>query len=148
MNNIFLSSKLGKDILPDEVTALFQNSNSWEQKQRAVFHMSRQLVKLPEKYKSDDYLIEGCEANVWLAFQIIGGKIYFLADSDSRIVKGLLGVLLTAVNGVSPQKFSDFELNVYLSQLGLDNYLSASRTSGLGIIEKEIINIFEGLRLK
>lgn len=148
MNKLFLSSKLGKEILPDEVTELFSKANSWEQKQRAVFHMSRQLVKLPSKFKSEDYLVAGCEANVWMTFQIIDGKIYFLADSDSRIVKGLLGILLAAVNGVSPQKFSDFELNVYLSQLGLENYLSESRTSGLGVIEKEIINIFEGLRLK
>ncbi len=148
MNDIFLQSKLGKEILPDEVTALFQNAKGWEGRQRAVFHLSRQLTKLPERYRTDEFKIDGCESQVWLTFQIIGGKIYFLADSDSRIVKGLLGILLAAVNGVPLQQFSDFELNVYLSQLGLENYLSESRNSGLKIIENEIITIFEGLRLK
>ncbi len=148
MKNIFLQSKLGKDILQEEVTKLFQNAKGWEGRQRAVFHLSRQLTKLPQKYRTEKYLVDGCESQVWLTFQIIEGKIYFLADSDSRIVKGLLAILLAAINGISPQQFSNFELNVYLSELGLENYLSESRTSGLKIIENEIIAVFAGLGMK
>ncbi len=147
MNDVFLSSTLGQNITDREIAQLFagaNNSNTW---QRVVFQLARELDPFPDLYKNANYLIKECESSVWLIYQEIDGRVYFLADSDSRLVRGLLAIFLTPLNGISVEEYSDFSQNVYLSELHLYENMEVSDQSNLKAIEDEVSAIFHGLKL-
>lgn len=147
MNDIFLNTTLGKNITASQVSSLFAEANNDNTWQRVVFQLARKLDKFPETYKNKDFLIKGCEENVWLIYQHIEGQVYFLADSESRVLKGLLAILLISANRALATEFSDFQQNVYLSELELENHLNDSEKRSLQAINEEISAIFHGLRL-
>jgi len=147
MTDLFLATTLGTNITDTEISNLFAKAETFNAWQRVVFRLARELDKLPDSYKTDDFLVHGCDVNVWLVFQQIDGRVYFLADSDSRIIKGLLVVLLAPINGILKEDFSAFDQNVYLSQLALLEYLKPDEQHSLRTIEDEINTIFQGLQL-
>lgn len=147
MNDVFLATTLGKNITANQVSTLFAETNSSNTWQRVIFQLARELDKFPDAYRKKDFLIKNCEENVWLMYQKIEGRVYFLADSDSRVLKGLLAALLIPANSTLATEFSDFQQNVYLSELELENYLNNSEKRSLQAIDEEISAIFHGLRL-
>ncbi len=145
MRELFLKTKLGTNISDTGVSTLFSDadtSNAW---QRVVFKLARELDKLPATYQVDDYLLKGCDTNVWIVYQEIDGHIYFMAGADSRILKGLLAIVLTPLNGIKLSDFSAFAQNVYLSELPLKEHLTPSEQASLNTIADEIASIFQGL---
>lgn len=117
-----------------------QALGSWQNKYRQLMQYAKNLPELATEMKVDNALVTGCESNVWLYkdFAEDEGTLVFSADSDTRIVKGLLYLILTMVNGLTPSEVVDFDIEHEFEALGLTKQLSQSRGNGIRAIAKEI----------
>ena len=145
MHNLFLQTQLGKNLSETNISQLFSEASTTNAWQRVIFKLSRELDKIPASYQIDEYLVPGCDTNVWMVYQEIEGHIYFMAGADSRIIKGLLAIVLTPLNGISLSEYSAFAQNVYLGELPLSAHLTPSESASLRAIEDEVSTIFQGL---
>lgn len=110
----------------------FAHFHQWEDRYRHLIQLSRQLPALAEGLKTPEIELSGCENRVWLSSQLRhDGTLHFYGDSEGRIVRGLLAVLLTAVECKSPQMLLNADPLQLFDELGLRAQLSASRSSGL-----------------
>lgn len=125
----------GHDITLDGLFQDFQKSKSWEDKYRQLIQLSRKLPALPDELKTTENEIKGCENRVWLGVELNNdGKYHIYGDSDGRIVKGLLAVILTTVENKTAQKIANIDILAIFEQLGLANQISQSRTDGVNAI--------------
>ncbi|MDO6407608.1 cysteine desulfurase sulfur acceptor subunit CsdE [Pantoea phytobeneficialis] len=122
----------GDLITEASLTEKFSHFYQWEDRYRQLIQLSRQLPALPEDLKSAEIELTGCENRVWLSSQLqSNGTLHFYGDSEGRIVRGLLAVLLTAVEGKTPAALLQQDPLALFDTLGLRAQLSASRSSGL-----------------
>ncbi|TFT49458.1 cysteine desulfurase sulfur acceptor subunit CsdE, partial [Proteus mirabilis] len=125
----------GHDITLDGLFQDFQKSKSWEDKYRQLIQLSRKLPALPDELKTTENEIKGCENRVWLGVELNNdGKYHIYGDSDGRIVKGLLAVILTTVENKTAQEIANIDILAIFEQLGLANQISQSRTDGVNAI--------------
>ncbi|WP_336756404.1 cysteine desulfurase sulfur acceptor subunit CsdE [Pantoea sp. USHLN298] len=122
----------GELITVESLKETFSRFHQWEDRYRQLIQLSRQLPALPETLKKAGIELSGCENRVWLSSQLRpDGTLHFYGDSEGRIVRGLLAVLLTAVEGQTPQTLLENDPLALFDELGLRAQLSASRSSGL-----------------
>lgn len=112
----------------------FNTASGWEQRMRLVMQYGQALPKLAEDKKIERHKIHGCESQVWLISDYNEGIWQFQADSDARIVKGLLALILTRTNGLTTEQLQLLDLEAWFIQLGLAKQLSSSRRGGLQAI--------------
>ncbi|HEI8295247.1 cysteine desulfurase sulfur acceptor subunit CsdE [Proteus mirabilis] len=125
----------GHDITLDELFQDFQKSKSWEDKYRQLIQLSRKLPALPDELKTTANEIKGCENRVWLGVELNNdGKYHAYGDSDGRIIKGLLAIILTTVENKTAQEIANIDILAIFEQLGLANQISQSRTDGVNAI--------------
>ena len=113
-----------------------QRLKGWEEKYRQVVQWGKTLPEMPEELKSGQLTIPGCESQVWLLSEQKDEKWYFCADSDARIVRGLIAIVMAAFDGQTKEEIVTFNVEAYFSELGLIQHLSPSRGNGL----KAIVN--------
>ncbi|MFN6885311.1 cysteine desulfurase sulfur acceptor subunit CsdE, partial [Proteus mirabilis] len=114
----------GHDITLDGLFQDFQKSKSWEDKYRQLIQLSRKLPALPDELKTTENEIKGCENRVWLGVELNNdGKYHIYGDSDGRIVKGLLAVILTTVENKTAQEIANIDILAIFEQLGLANQI-------------------------
>ena len=115
------------------VTKSIQSSSSWQQKYREIMLLGKTLPPLADILKTDDALVRGCESKVWMfvEFDLTENALVVIGDSDTRIVKGLLALILALYNGLTPEEV--LAVNAYdeFEKLGLISHLSASRGNGV-----------------
>ena len=127
-----LSHPFGTEISDDELRTLFSRCGSWEERYRQLILLAKKLPPLPESMKQQHLELKGCENRVWLGHRINeDGALHFYGDSDGRIVKGILAVLLAQIEGKTPQQILDMDPMRLFKELGLYGQLSASRSQGL-----------------
>lgn len=132
----------GTEITAAELARRFAACRQWEDRLRQVITLARALPPLPDHLKTPATVLAGCESQVWLAHQPRpDGTLHFYADSDSRIVKGLLAIVLTAVEGKTAIQLRQTDPLSLLRELGLEAELSASRADGLAAIGARIAHI-------
>ena len=109
----------------------------WEQKYEYIIDLGKELKGLPEEKKKEDILIKGCQSQVWLDAELRDGKIFFLADSDGILPKGIISLLVGVYSGHSAEEIlaADFD---FISKIGLQEFLSPSRANGLASMIKQI----------
>ncbi|GIU21739.1 SufE family protein [Shewanella schlegeliana] len=117
---------------------LFEQAGNWQERYRQIMLLGKSLPKLDDNLRVESAQVRGCESNAWLYHSEIDGKHYFIADSDARIVKGLIALLLIACNGKTSNEIGAFSPDCYFTQLGLQGQLSPSRTNGLLALAKAI----------
>lgn len=115
--------------------------DSWEDRYKYIIDLGKELPLMPDELKTDDRLIRGCQSQVWLEYERESGVYHFLADSDAFIVKGLLGVILSAYNNKSAQQILDFDIEHYFETLDLLRHLSPTRGNGLRAMVQRIRDI-------
>ena len=115
-----------------------QVATGWEDRYRNVIQLGKKLPQLDDSYKQDQLKISGCESQVWLHHQIIDDHYYFIADSDARIVRGLITLVLAAYDGKTATEINAFDIDTYFQSLGLIDHLSPSRGNGLKAIVEQI----------
>lgn len=122
----------GREITAEALIASFTALKQWEDRYRQLIMLAKQVPPLPEAMREKDIELSGCENRVWLSHQLLAdGTLHFYGDSEGRIVRGLLAVLLIAVEGKTPQQIAAMNPLALFEQLNLRNHLSATRASGL-----------------
>ncbi len=128
----------GTDISDTDIVAQMQNASGWEDRYRTVIQLGKKLPVMAEEDKDEQLKVSGCESQVWLRHQQVGDHFYFQADSDARIVRGLITLVLAAYHGKTRTEISEFDIDGYFDSLGLIAHLSPSRGNGLKAIVEQI----------
>ncbi|HAS6347949.1 cysteine desulfurase sulfur acceptor subunit CsdE [Vibrio vulnificus] len=132
------ASPFGNEITSADIVATMQQFKGWEDRYRQVIQWGKKLPVMPDALKSEQVMVAGCESQVWLVAEQDGGMWTFCADSDARIVRGLIALVLAAYNGKTAEQIQAFDIETYFEQLGLIAHLSPSRGNGLKAIVEQI----------
>ena len=116
--------------------------DEWLDKYEYLIELGKALKDYPEDKKTDDRLIKGCQSRVWLDYEIKEGKIFFNADSDAIITKGIISLLIKIYSGRTPQEIVSSDFSV-VEKIGLKENLSPTRANGLLSMIAKIRSIAE-----
>lgn len=111
--------------------------DEWLDKYEYLIDLGKNLPPYPEELKTEDRLIKGCQSRVWLNYEVKDGHLYFTADSDAIITKGIIALLIRVLNGRTPQEIIDTEL-YFIDAIGLSENLSPTRSNGLLAMIKQM----------
>ena len=115
----------------------FELFDDWMDKYNYIIELGKELPMIDEQYKTPEFLIDGCQSQVWLHADYKDGKVFFTADSDAIITKGIVNLLIRVLSGHTPKEILDNDLS-YLDAIGLKNHLSPTRSNGLASMIKQI----------
>lgn len=119
----------------EEIAEDFEFLGDWEERYRYLIDLGDQLPGLPDSAKTEEFRVQGCTSNVWLVGAVAGqgdsARLQLTADSDARIVRGLVWLLLAAYQDQRPEEVLNFPIESFFARLGLDKHLSRSRSNGL-----------------
>lgn len=115
----------------------FEMFDDWMDKYNYIIEIGKELPAIDPQYKTEQFLISGCQSQVWLHPDFNDGKIFFTADSDAIITKGIVNILIKVLSGHTPQEILDNDLS-YIDKIGLKNHLSPTRSNGLASMIKQI----------
>ena len=116
--------------IQNEIIEEFSTFDEWMDKYEYLIELGRDLPQIEPKFKTNEYLINGCQSKVWLNAELKDGKIYFTADSDAIITKGIVALLIRVMNGRTPQEVMNADL-FFIDKIGLSENLSPTRSNGL-----------------
>jgi len=123
--------------LQDEIIEEFEDLTDWMDRYQLLIDLGSELEPLDDKYKTESNLINGCQSRVWIQADYKDGLLYFTADSDALIVKGLIALLIRVLSEHTPQEILDSEL-YFIDRIGLSDHLSPTRSNGLLAMVKQI----------
>lgn len=116
--------------IQDEIVEEFSLFTDWMDKYELIIQMANELPIIDEQYKTDDNIIKGCQSKVWLHPEYKDGKIFFTADSDALITKGLVAMVVKVLSGHTPKEIAESEI-YFIDKIGLRTHLSPTRSNGL-----------------
>ncbi|MDT8429782.1 MAG: SufE family protein [Pseudomonadales bacterium] len=134
-------SRFGTEISSEDIIDTLAFFDDWEERYRYIIDLGKEIPELAAEHRVQENLIRGCQSQVWLISESRDGRLFFTVDSDAFIVKGLLGIVLAAYNGKTPQQILDFDIHAYFDTLKLMSHLSPTRGSGLQAMVKRIQEI-------
>lgn len=114
----------------DEVVDSFSMYDEWLDKYEYLIDLGKNLAPYPDSSKTDDRLIKGCQSRVWLDYQMEDGKLWFTADSDAIITKGIISLLVSIYSGRTPEEIASSDFS-FIEKIGLKENLSPTRANGL-----------------
>jgi len=123
--------------IEQQIVAEFENFEDWLEKYNYLIEMGRDLPLIDEKHKTKQNLITGCQSSVWLHAEYKDGLIYFSADSDAVITKGIVNMLIRVLSGQSAEAILNARLE-FVDKIGLKEHLSPTRSNGLVSMIKQI----------
>jgi cysteine desulfuration protein SufE len=135
------------DELQDEIIDDFSLFDDWMQKYEYIIDLGKKLPLIDESYKRDEYLIKGCQSQVWLRAELKNGRVYFRADSDAVITKGIIALLINVLSGQKAEDIAESDL-YFIDQIGLKEHLSPTRSNGLTSMIKQMKYYGLGLQAK
>jgi cysteine desulfuration protein SufE len=121
----------------DRLIEDFALFDDWMDKYEYLIQLGKELPLIPEQYKTDDNLIKGCQSKVWLHADYRDGRLYFSADSDAQITKGLVSMVVQVLSGHTPREIAEADL-YFIQAIGLQSHLSPTRANGLLSMLKQI----------
>ena len=121
----------------EELIQEFKMFDDWMDKYNYIIELGKDLPMIDPQFKTEEFLISGCQSQVWLHPEYKDGKLFFSADSDAIITKGIVNLLIRVLSGHTPQEILDNDLS-YLDAIGLKNHLSPTRSNGLASMIKQI----------
>ena len=120
-----------------EIVEAFSFMDDWEQKYEYIIDLGKELNGLSDDKKTESNLIKGCQSKVWIDAEFRDGKLYFNADSDGILPKGIISLLVSIYSGHSTQEILDSDFS-FIEEIGLQEFLSPSRANGLMAMTKQI----------
>ena len=123
--------------LQDEIIAEFSDFDDWLDRYQLLIDLGNGQEPLPQEFKTDNNLIEGCQSRVWLQADMVDGKVLFRAESDALIVKGIVALLIRVYSGHTPDEILDSE-PYFVEAIGLREHLSPTRSNGLVAMIKQM----------
>lgn len=125
------------DELQDEVIEEFGDFDDWMDKYQLLIDLGSEQEALPDTYKTEQNLIDGCQSRVWLQADYEDGVVKFRAESDALIVKGIVALLVRVLSGHTPDEILHADL-YFIDRIGLKEHLSPTRSNGLVAMLKQM----------
>lgn len=122
-----------------EIVDNFSLFDDWEEKYEYVIELGKKIPPLEDKYRLKENIIKGCQSTVWLASDFKDGKVFFKADSDAIIVKGLVSMLIHVLSGQKPEAIIKAKMD-FINDIGMMKYLAQTRSNGLLAMIKQMKN--------
>jgi cysteine desulfuration protein SufE len=120
-----------------EITEEFALFDSWDDKYEYIIDLGKRLTPLDPIFKKDENRVRGCQSSVWLVADYLDGKIFYKADSDAMIVKGLISMLIRVLSGRTPDEIIEAKLD-FIGEIGMTTHLAQTRSNGLLNMVKQI----------
>lgn len=130
-----------------EIVEEFALFDSWDDKYEYIIDLGKKLPPLAVEHKIDGNKVKGCQSTVWLAASLRDGKVYFEADSDAVIVKGLISMLIRVLSGRTPDEILNAPLN-FINEIGMTTHLAQTRSNGLLSMVKQMKNYALAFKIK
>lgn len=122
----------------DEIIEEFSELDDWMDRYQLLIDMGNEQKPLPAEEKNDQNLIDGCQSRLWLVCdQKDDGRLYFCAESDALIVKGIVSLLIRVLSGHTPDEILNADL-YFIDRIGLRDHLSPTRSNGLLSMQKQM----------
>src|SRR5215212_8265262 len=142
MNNHRTIEEIEQEIIDE-----FSLFDSWDDKYEYIIDLGKKLPPLEDQYKKDENKVKGCQSTVWLAADDSNGKVYYKADSDAVIVKGLISMLIRVLSGQTPDDIVTARLD-FIREIGMMSHLAQTRSNGLLSMVKQMKNYALAYKLK
>lgn len=123
--------------IQDQIIEEFSLFDNWTDKYEYIIELGKKLPALSEEHKTEDNKIKGCQSNVWLVADLNEGRLYFNADSDAVIVKGLVSMLIRVLSGHTPEQIVNSDL-YFIDKIGMTQHLAQTRSNGLLSMVKQM----------
>lgn len=121
---------MNNDKIQNEIIDEFSMFDDWLDKYDYLISLSESLPMIDAAKRTDKYIIEGCQSRVWVSSEYREGKVYYSADSDAIITKGIIALLIRVMNGRSAEELTNIDL-YFVDAIGLGENLSPTRSNGL-----------------
>lgn len=121
----------------NEIVEEFSIFEQWDDKYQYIIDMGKSLPPMDDIFKTDERLIKGCQSRVWLHTELKDGTIFYHADSDAIITKGLVALMVRVLSDHTPKEIVDAHLT-FINQIGLAEHLSPTRANGLVSMVKQM----------
>jgi cysteine desulfuration protein SufE len=122
-----------------EIAEEFSLFDAWDDKYEYIIDLGKKLPPLEDQYKIDENRVRGCQSIVWLVADYREGKIFYKAESDAVIVKGLISMLIRVLSGQNPDNIIEAKLN-FIQQIGMTTHLAQTRSNGLLAMVRQMKN--------
>lgn len=122
-----------------EIVDNFSLFDTWEEKYEYIIELGKKLSPLDDVHKKEENIIKGCQSTVWLVAKYHDGKVYYEADSDAIIVKGLISMLITVWSGHKPEDIINARTD-FIDRIGMMQHLAQTRSNGLLSMIKQMKN--------
>ena len=123
--------------IQDRIIKEFGLFEDWTDKYKYIIKLGTKLEELPEEDHTDSNLVKGCQSQVWLKAELKGDKLFFKADSDAAITKGLVALMVRFYSGQSPEDILNYKPD-FLEKIGMAQHLSPTRANGLASMVKQM----------
>ncbi len=133
--------------IENEIVEEFALFDSWNDKYEYIIDLGKKLPPLEDQYKLDENRVRGCQSTVWLVADYKNGKVFFKAESDSVIVKGLISMLIRVLSGQTPDEIINAKLE-FIQKIGMTTHLAQTRSNGLVSMVKQMKNFALAFKAK
>lgn len=123
--------------IQNEVVDEFSMFEDWMQRYEYMIELGKSLPLIDEQYKTDDYIIKGCQSKVWVNADMQNEKVVFTADSDAIITKGIIAILIRVFSHQNPKDILEANTD-FIDEIGLKEHLSPTRANGLVSMVKQL----------
>ncbi len=114
----------------EEIVEEFSLFDDWVSKYEYIIELGKSLPVIDPEHKTDEFKIKGCQSQVWLTAEMNNGKVFYKADSDAVITKGIIALLIRVMSGRKPQEIAEADFD-FVNQIGMREHLSPNRSNGL-----------------
>jgi cysteine desulfuration protein SufE len=133
--------------IEQEIVEEFSLFDSWDDKYEYIIDLGKKLPPLDDKFKIDENRVRGCQSTVYLVADYKDGRVYYKAESDAVIVKGLISMLIRVLSAQRPDDIVNAQLN-FIKQIGMMTHLAQTRSNGLLAMVKQMKNFALAYKLK
>lgn len=135
-NNLTLAKRT--PVNKNDVHRIMSSTSSWESRYREIMILGKKLANMPHELQTEKNKVLGCESNVWLQIYSENERYFFIIGSDAKIVKGLIVIILSQINGLTANEIKQVNIGETFKALNITGQLSASRTDGINAILNKI----------
>lgn len=125
--------------IENEIVEDFSLFDDWDGRYEYIIDLGKKLPPLDEQYKTEDNKVKGCQSTVWLHAEEKDGKVFYYADSDAVIVKGLISILIKVLSGQPSDDIINADLD-FINKIGMTSHLAQTRANGLLAMVKQMKN--------
>lgn len=133
--------------IEDEIVDEFSLFDSWDDKYEYIIDLGKKLPLLDDQFKKDENKVRGCQSTVWLVAEYKGGRIFYKAESDAVIVKGLISMLIRVLSGQTADDIVNAKLD-FINKIGMMSHLAQTRSNGLLAMVKQMKNYALAFKVK